>query len=130
MASNLYFKEKVIMFISDAFAQTAGAAAPQTSTMGVLFQIVLIAVVFYFFLIRPNQKRMKQHQAMLMAIKPGDEVLTGGGIYAKVISTEGQYDLIVEMAKGIQVKVNRLTIRDVVLPENAKPANSNAKSKK
>ena len=130
MASDLYFKEKVIMFISDAFAQTAGAAAPQTSTMGVLFQIVLIAVVFYFFLIRPNQKRMKQHQTMLMAIKPGDEVLTGGGIYAKVISTEGQYDLIVEMAKGIQVKVNRLTIRDVVLPETAKPANSNAKSKK
>lgn len=130
MASDLYFKEKVIMFISDAFAQTAGAAAPQTSTMGVLFQIVLIAVVFYFFLIRPNQKRMKQHQTMLMAIKPGDEVLTGGGIYAQVISTEGQYDLIVEMAKGIQVKVNRLTIRDVVLPETAKPANSNAKSKK
>ena len=120
------------MFISDAFAQTAeaGAAVPQTSTMGVLLQIILIAVVFYIFLIRPNQKRMKQHQAMLMAIKPGDEVLTGGGIYAKVISTEGQYDLIVEMAKGMQVKVNRLTIRDVILPEAAKPANSNAKSKK
>lgn len=118
------------MFISDAFAQSTEAAAPQGSTMGVLFQVVLIAIVFYIFLIRPNQKRMKQHQAMLMAIKPGDEVLTGGGIYAKVISVDGPYDLIVEMAKGMQVKVNRMTIRDVIVPEAAKPANSNKKSKK
>ena len=131
MASNLYFKEKVIMFISDAFAQTAGAAAPQTSTMGVLFQIVLIAVVFYFFLIRPNQKRMKQHQAMLDAIKVGDEVLTGGGIYAKVVKVDGPYDLTVELSKGVEVKINRLTVRSVVTAEEAAaPANSNKKSKK
>ena len=68
---------------------------------------------------------------MLDAIKVGDEVLTGGGIYAKVVKVDGPYDLTVELSKGVEVKINRLTVRSVVTAEEAAaPANSNKKSKK
>lgn len=123
------------MFINNAFAQAAdtaaGAAGTQSPMLNVLFQIVFIGLIIYFLLIRPNQKRYKQHQAMLDAIKVGDEVLTGGGIYAKVVKVDGPYDLTVELSKGVEVKINRLTVRSVVTAEEAAaPANSNKKSKK
>ena len=123
------------MFINNAFAQAAetaaGAAGTQSPMLNVLFQIVFIGLIIYFLLIRPNQKRYKQHQAMLDAIKVGDEVLTGGGIYAKVVKVDGPYDLTVELSKGVEVKINRLTVRSVVKAEEAAaPANSNKKSKK
>ena len=117
------------MFISDALAQST-AMAPQGSGAAFLFQIVLFILILYFLIFRPNQKRFKAHQAMLLAIKPGDEVITGGGIYAKVISTNGDYELVVEIAPNTQIKINRMTVRDVVSPEETKPANSNKKSKK
>ena len=123
------------MFINNAFAQAAetaaGAAGTQSPMLNVLFQIVFIGLIIYFLLIRPNQKRYKQHQAMLDAIKVGDEVLTGGGIYAKVVKVDGPYDLTVELSKGVEVKINRLTVRSVVTAEEAAaPANSNKQSKK
>ena len=111
------------MFINNAFAQAAetaaGAAGTQSPMLNVLFQIVFIGLIIYFLLIRPNQKRYKQHQAMLDAIKVGDEVLTGGGIYAKVVKVDGPYDLTVELSKGVEVKINRLTVRSVVTAEEA-----------
>ena len=71
------------MFISEAFAQAGDAAAAQGSVYGTLIQLGLIFVIFYVLLIRPQQKKIKQHEAMLMAIKKGDKVITGGGIYGK-----------------------------------------------
>mgnify|MGYP001140922894 FL=1 len=69
------------MFVNDALAQTAAAAAPQASVASTLIQLALIFIVFYFILIRPQQKKISQHQAMLEAIKKGDKIITGGGIY-------------------------------------------------
>lgn len=66
------------MFISEAFAQAGDAAAAQGSVYGTLIQLGLIFVIFYVLLIRPQQKKIKQHEAMLMAIKKGDKVITGG----------------------------------------------------
>ncbi|MDP7311239.1 MAG: preprotein translocase subunit YajC, partial [Alphaproteobacteria bacterium] len=66
------------MFISDAFAQTAGAAEPSIFQM--FLPLILIGAVFYFLLIRPQQKKMKEHNAMLDAIRRGDRIVTGGGI--------------------------------------------------
>ena len=124
------------MFISEAFAQAGDAAAAQGSVYGTLIQLGLIFVIFYVLLIRPQQKKIKQHEAMLMAIKKGDKVITGGGIYGKVVKAEDG---------GLNVTVNRATIRDVVNEENfkpakietkpaknkaAKPANSNAQEKR
>lgn len=129
------------MFINDAFAQTADASAQQGSVFATVVQLALIFLIFYLLLIRPQQKRIKQHEALLNAIKKGDQVITGGGIFAKVVKADDPYELTVEIANGLEVRVSRASIRDVVLPENAvekinktpkkaKAANSNKKEKK
>ena len=94
------------MFISEAFAQAGDAAAAQGSVYGTLIQLGLIFVIFYVLLIRPQQKKIKQHEAMLFAIKKGDTVITGGGIYAKVLDADDPVDLKVEIADGIVVTVS------------------------
>jgi preprotein translocase subunit YajC len=116
--SLLVFKEKN-MFISDAFAQTAGAAAAN-STTGMIVQLVLIFVIFYFILIRPQQKKIREHEAMLNAIKKGDKVITGGGIYG-VVEKANEDKLDVKIAEGITVVVHRATVRDVVDEKIAMP---------
>ncbi len=132
------------MFISSAFAAAEGAAAQGTaSTTGMIIQLVLIMAVFYVFLIRPQQKKMKQHEQLLQSIKKGDKIITGGGVVAKVLDASDPYELTVEIADGVVVKVYRATVRDLL--DNAphsdaktapaakapkKVANSNAKSKK
>lgn len=129
------------MFISDAFAQTAGSVT-QGSMSGTLIQLGLIFAIFYLLLIRPQQKKIKQHDMMLNTIKKGDMIVTGGGIYAKVIDATDPVDLTVEIAEGIKVKINRGTVRellrdelsapkiDVKKAEKKKPANTNKKDKK
>ena len=118
------------MFINPAFAQATATATNGSSMTGMLIQLLLIFAIFYFLLIRPQQKRMKEHEAKLHAIKIGDTIVTGGGIYAKVVKTNIEADeLMVEIAKDVEVKVALSTVRDVV-EANAKPANNNKKSKK
>lgn len=127
-----------MMFINEALAQTAGAAAQSGSISSTLIQLGLIFVIFYFLLIRPQQKKIKQHDLLLTSIKKGDKILTGGGIYAKVIKAEDPIDLTVELADGVVVEINRSTVRDVIDEEQvkaakakaaARPANSNKKNK-
>lgn len=128
------------MFISEAFAQAGEATAvSQGSLSGTLIQLGLIFVIFYLFLIRPQQKKMKQHEMLLNAVKKGDNIITGGGIYAKVIKAdENSAEMTVEIADGVNIVINRGTIRDVVPAETApvkheaksKAANSNKKVKK
>lgn len=117
------------MFISEAFAQSAGAVPTQGSMTGTLIQLGLIFVIFYVLLIRPQQKKIKQHEAMLNSIKKGDEVITGGGVYAKVVDDSDAYDLVVEIAEGVKVKVNRATIREL-LTEEVKLPKADNKNKK
>lgn len=101
------------MFVSPAFAQ-AGEVAAQTSSYGVIIQLVAIFAVFYLLLIRPQQKRIKQHEALLSTIKKGDQIVTGGGIYGKVTDASDAVELKVEIAEGIVVKINRGMVRDVI----------------
>ncbi len=105
------------MFISEAWAQTAETAASGGSVSGVLIQLGLIFIIFYFLLIRPQQKKIKQHETMLAAIKKGDKILTGGGVYAKVLKADDPLNLTVELAPNMVVEVNRATVRDVITPE-------------
>ena len=107
------------------FSLTTAAATTQPSgTAGFFIQIfplVAIFVIFYLLLIRPQQKRMRAHQAAISAIKKGDEVVTGGGILGrvtKVTDTEAE----VEVAQGIRVRVVKSTLSQV-LTKPAKPAN-------
>ena len=114
------------MLINDAFAQTAGMA-PTGSTAGVIVQLLLIFVIFYFILIRPQQKKIKQHEAMLLAIKRGDKIITGGGVYG-VVEKATDEKLDVKIAEGVVVSVYRATVRQAIdeTPQTA----ANVKSKK
>lgn len=101
------------MFITNAFAATETAVAEANPLAGFLVQLVLVFIIFYFLLIRPQQKKMKEHENMLNAIKAKDEILTGGGIYARVVETNDDI-LLVEIAKGVEIKISRSSVREVV----------------
>ncbi len=102
-----------------AGAQPAGGAA---FLVGIL-PWVLIFLIFYLLMIRPQQKRVKQHQAAIAAIKKGDEVVTGGGIRGKVTRVVDDNEAEVEIAHGIKVRVVKGTISQVLTPQSSKPAN-------
>lgn len=102
------------MLISPAFAQAAGAAEPGGGLMGLL-PIVLMFVVLWFLMIRPQQKRAKEHKAMLDALAKGDEVVTGGGIAGRVAKIGENY-VAVEVSEGVEVQVQKQSIA-LVLPK-------------
>ena len=97
--------------ISSASAQAAGGSQPNAFVQ--LLPLVLIFVVFYFLLIRPQAKRAKEHKAMVAALGVGDEVATAGGILGKVIETGDQF-LTLEVAEGVRVKVQRHTVTSIL----------------
>jgi len=101
--------------ISDAHAQAAGQA--QGDPLFSWLLLIGMFVVFYFLLIRPQQKRAKEHRQMVDALKIGDEVVTGGGMLGKVASVSEQFATI-EVASGVQVKVQRHSI-GAVLPKGS-----------
>ena len=99
--------------ISDAFAQSAAGGAGGFSIQGLL-PFVLIFIIFYFLLIRPQQKRVKQHKLMVTNLKRGNKVLTAGGIFGVVSkATEGSETVSVEIALGITVEIARAMISEV-----------------
>ena len=111
------------MFISEAYAQAAGAAAdPGASMIVQLVPLVLILGVFYFLLIRPQQKRLKQHQEMIAALKRGDVVVTSGGLIGKVRSLD-ELEVRLELAPNIEVRVQRGAITEVRSKSDPAPAN-------
>lgn len=116
------------MFISDALAQTTDAAASQGSVTGMFIQLILIFLIFYILLIRPQQKKIKQQEAMLAAIKKGDEVITNGGVYGKVIEAE-PFDLTIEISEGVRVKMVRSMVREVITDEIKLPKQEKGKAK-
>ncbi|MEO0344695.1 MAG: preprotein translocase subunit YajC [Pseudomonadota bacterium] len=99
--------------ISDAWAQ--GAAQPQQSPLGFFLPMIILFVAFWFLLIRPQQKRQKQHRELVSNIQPGDEVLTSGGLIGIVRDTSEQF-LTVDFADNVQLKVQRQTVT-AVLPK-------------
>ncbi|MGQ0674720.1 MAG: preprotein translocase subunit YajC [Rhodospirillales bacterium] len=101
------------MWISPAYAQAAGGAGVGFDLMS-LAPLLLIFVVFYFLLIRPQQTKMKAHRAMLAAVRRNDRVLTGGGIIGTVTKVVSDGELIVEIAEGVRVRVARGTIAEVL----------------
>ncbi|HET9811255.1 MAG TPA: preprotein translocase subunit YajC [Sphingomicrobium sp.] len=98
-------------------AQPGGASA---MLVGIL-PWVLIFVIFYVLMIRPQQKRAKQHQAELAAVKKGDEVITGGGLRGRVTKVSDA-EVEVEIAQGVKVRVVKATLTQVLKPDS-KPAN-------
>ena len=101
------------MFISPAYAQ-AGDAGGGFAT---ILPLVLIFAVFYFLLIRPQQKKAKVNREMLGSISRGDRVITGGGIMGKVTRVVNDQELAVEIAEGIKVRVQRSMVAGVISKE-------------
>ena len=100
------------MFISQAWAQ--GATGGSSDFLVQLFPLVLIFIVFYFLLIRPQQSKMKQQREMLSGVKRGDRVVTGGGIIGLVTKVIGDNELQVELAEGVRVRIIKGTITDIL----------------
>ena len=104
------------MFISSAFAQTAPAAAAggdMMSSLTSMLPLVLMFVVLYFVMIRPQMKKQKEHRSMIDALAKGDEVATAGGLLGKVTSlSEGYMGL--EIASGVEVQVQRSAVVQVL----------------
>jgi preprotein translocase subunit YajC len=107
------------MLISPAYAQDAAAGGGMAMLMQIA-PLVLIFAVFYFLLIRPQQKKQKEHRALLGALKRGDRVLTAGGIIGQITKVkEGVDEVEVEIAPNVRVSVLRQTIGDVFKPAGA-----------
>ena len=107
------------MFVTPAFAQ--GSPMGSDSLLVTMLPFALIFVIMYFLILRPQQKRVKEHQASIAAIKKGDEVITGGGIRGKVIKVTDD-EAEVEISQGVRVRVVKSTLSQV-LTKSAKPAN-------
>jgi len=109
------------VFISNAYAQAAPAAAsPESSLLGML-PLVLMFVVLYFAMIRPQMKRQKEHKAMIESIAKGDEVVTAGGILGKV-SKLGDNFIHLEVANGVELQLQRSAITQVLPKGSIKAA--------
>jgi preprotein translocase subunit YajC len=102
------------MLISPAYAQAPGAGLFDQSALVQFLPLVLIFVVFYFLLIRPQQKKQKDHRTMLDALRRGDRVVTGGGILASVSKVVSPEEVEVDIASGVRVRVLRSTITSVL----------------
>ena len=110
------------MFESPAFAATGGAAPSGTAAFMVqIFPLILIFIIFYFLLIRPQQRRVKQHQAMVMAVKPRDTAITTGGLIGKVTKVD-ENEVELEVAPNVRVRVVKSMLSDI-RPHGTKPAN-------
>lgn len=107
------------MLISPAYAQAAGDTS---STLIQMAPLALIFVVFYFFLIRPQQTKAKQQRAMLDAIRRGDRVVTGGGIMGTVAKVVNNEELLVDIAENTRVRVLRSTVSQVLAKTEPVPA--------
>jgi len=100
------------LFITPAYAQAAGAPAAG-DFIGMILPLVLIMGVFYFLLIRPQQRKMKEHQEMLKKVGKGDTIVTNGGLIGKVIKVVDDNELQVEIGENVKVRVLRTGIADV-----------------
>ena len=120
------------MFISDAYAQAAsGTAEGTTGSMLQFLPLVLIFVVFYFLLIRPQQRKMKEHKALVSAVKKGDRVITTGGLIGQVSKVVDDNEVQLEIAEGVRVRVLRGSINEVLnRTEPAKAVQDNSADKK
>ena len=99
------------MLVTPAFAQSAGGAG----AFGSFVPLILIFAIMYFLLIRPQQKKVKEHRAMVDAPRRGDQVITQGGVIGKVTKVkDGENEIEVEIAKGVNVRIVKATVAQVM----------------
>ncbi|MGD9918363.1 MAG: preprotein translocase subunit YajC [Paenirhodobacter sp.] len=102
------------MFVTPAFAQAAGGAPGGIAAFGQFLPIVLIFAIMYFLMIRPQQKKAKEHKLMVEQLRRGDQVITQGGIIGKVSHVKEDGELEIEIAPNVKVRVVKSTIVQVL----------------
>lgn len=107
------------MFVTPAYAQAAGGAG---SAFTSFVPLILIFAIMYFLLIRPQQKKAKEHKAMVEALRRGDQIVTQGGIVGKVSKVKEDGEIEVEIADGVRVRVIQSTVATVL--NKTEPASS------
>ncbi len=118
------------MLISTAYAQGTGITGLLDQNALIQFlPLILIFVVFYFLLIRPQQRKAKDHKTMLDALRRGDRVVTGGGIIGTVARVENPEEVTVDIAEGVRVRVLRSTITSVLAKPDPAAAREAARTK-
>src|SRR5882672_11748195 len=115
------------MLISTAYAQGTGFLDSQALIQ--FLPLVLIFIVFYFLLIRPQQKKQKDHRTMLDALRRGDRIVTGGGILGTVSKVVGPEEVEIDIATGVRVRVLRGTITSVLAKPDPAAAREAAREK-
>jgi len=100
------------MFITPAFAQS-GLFGGDSSMIVQFMPLILIIVIMYFLILRPQQQKVKQHQAMIKALRRGDTVVTNGGLVARVTKVVDDDQIEVEIADGVRVRQMRTMVSDV-----------------
>ncbi|GGE44794.1 preprotein translocase subunit YajC [Agaricicola taiwanensis] len=100
------------MFITPAFAQAAGAPGGGSLLVSML-PFVLIFVIMYFLIIRPQQKRVKSHQEMIKNVRRGDTIVTSGGVIGKIAKVIDDSEIQLEIAEGVKIRVARGMIAEV-----------------
>jgi preprotein translocase subunit YajC len=118
------------MFISEAYAQAAGASAGGLDSLQQFLPLVLIFVVFYFLLLRPQQKKMKAHREMVAQVRRGDRVLTQGGIIGQINKVISDSEVSVEIAENVRVRLTRSAIAEVLAKTEPASKESTAKDVK
>ncbi|HVC51816.1 MAG TPA: preprotein translocase subunit YajC [Stellaceae bacterium] len=117
------------MLITPAYAQATGGLLDSSNAMVQFLPLVLIFVVFYFLLIRPQQRKQKDHRGMLDALRRGDRVVTGGGIVGTVNKVVSPEEVEVDIAQGVRVRIVRSTISSVLSKPDPAAAREAAKEK-
>lgn len=110
------------MFISEAFAQTAGAASSPIGDMMQFLPFGLIIVVFYFLMWRPQAKKAKQHKEMVSQLRRGDKVVLNSGFYGTISRVVDEQVVLVEIAENVKVRVARAAVSEVQAKTEPVPA--------
>lgn len=99
------------MFTSNAYAMAGGAGQAGGGSGGAqgIFMLLIMFAIFYFLLIRPQQKRAKQHKALIDSLKAGDQVITAGGIHGKVVAVQDAV-VTIEISAGVRIKITRSSV--------------------
>ena len=101
------------MFVTEAFAQSAPVGPGAGDMIGFIVPMIAIMGVFYFFMIRPQQQKAKEHQKMMMQVTRGDTIVTNGGLIGKVIRVVDDNELLVEVGENVRVRVLRQAVSDL-----------------
>ena len=115
-----------IFILAQQAAPAAPGGAPQPDLLGTLLPFLFMGVIFYFLLIRPQQKRQKQHQQLLSGLKTGDRVVTSGGIHGLIANVK-ETTLLLKVADNVKIEIDKSAIAGVEKVAESKPAVSEAK---